>query len=138
MAARDVAQALGTLASAARGVAATSEDPPARGAMLDGAADVLDKSAVLMEETKRVMMKPGDTESQQRLAQVGHRDAHEPLDASSSPLTLARCVCVCVCRWPRPCLRPSAGVSTVFLVRGMWTTPSALWVKLARRSSTRR
>lgn len=70
MAARDVAQALKSLASAARGVAATTEDTPARNAMLDCAGDVMDKSANLIEETKRAMAKPGDPESQQRLAQV--------------------------------------------------------------------
>lgn len=71
MAARDVAQALKSLASAARGVAATTEDTAARNAMLDCAGDVMDKSANLIEETKRAMAKPGDAESQQRLAQVG-------------------------------------------------------------------
>ncbi|XP_053719411.1 talin-1 isoform X1 [Synchiropus splendidus] len=70
MAARDVAQALKTLASAARGVAATTDDAAARGALLDCASDVMDKSANLIEETKRAIAKPGDAESQQRLAQV--------------------------------------------------------------------
>lgn len=76
MAARDVAQALKALASAARGVAATTDDLPARNAMLDCAGDVMDKSANLIEETKRAITKPGDAESQQRLAQVrfGLRD----------------------------------------------------------------
>lgn len=70
MAARDVAQALKSLASAARGVAATTGESPARNAMLDCAGDVMDKSANLIEETKRAIAKPGDAESQQRLAQV--------------------------------------------------------------------
>uniref|UniRef100_A0A673IJ16 Talin-1-like n=1 Tax=Sinocyclocheilus rhinocerous TaxID=307959 RepID=A0A673IJ16_9TELE len=70
MAARDVAQALRSLASAARGVAANTEDPHARNAMLDCTADVMDKSASLIEETKRAIAKPGDPDSQQRLAQV--------------------------------------------------------------------
>ncbi|XP_062334693.1 talin-1 isoform X2 [Osmerus eperlanus] len=70
MAARDVAQALRSLASAARGVAATTVDPQAREAMLDCAGDVMDKSANLIEETKRAIAKPGDPDSQQRLAQV--------------------------------------------------------------------
>lgn len=70
MAARDVAQALKCLASAARGVAATTDDIPARNTILDCASDVMDKSANLIEETKRAMAKPGDAESQQRLAQV--------------------------------------------------------------------
>ncbi|XP_030623059.1 talin-1 [Chanos chanos] len=70
MAARDVAQALRSLASAARGVAANTADPQARNAMLDCASDVMDKSANLIEETKRAIAKPGDPDSQQRLAQV--------------------------------------------------------------------
>uniref|UniRef100_A0A671YHD7 Talin 1 n=1 Tax=Sparus aurata TaxID=8175 RepID=A0A671YHD7_SPAAU len=70
MAARDVAQALKSLASAARGVAANTGDPPVRNAMLDCAGDVMDKSANLIEETKRAIARPGDAESQQRLAQV--------------------------------------------------------------------
>uniref|UniRef100_A0A8C1CUZ3 Talin 1 n=1 Tax=Cyprinus carpio carpio TaxID=630221 RepID=A0A8C1CUZ3_CYPCA len=70
MAARDVAQALRSLASAARGVAANTEDPHARNAMLDSTTDVMDKSASLIEETKRAVAKPGDPDSQQRLAQV--------------------------------------------------------------------
>uniref|UniRef100_A0A8C1VU96 Talin 1 n=1 Tax=Cyprinus carpio TaxID=7962 RepID=A0A8C1VU96_CYPCA len=70
MAARDVAQALRSLASSARGVAANTDDPHARNAMLDCTADVMDKSASLIEETKRAIAKPGDPDSQQRLAQV--------------------------------------------------------------------
>ncbi|XP_032396059.1 talin-1 isoform X1 [Etheostoma spectabile] len=70
MAARDVAQALKSLASAARGVAATTGDQAARNAVLDCAGDIMDKSANLIEETKRSIAKPGDAESQQRLAQV--------------------------------------------------------------------
>ncbi|XP_033951567.1 LOW QUALITY PROTEIN: talin-1 [Pseudochaenichthys georgianus] len=70
MAARDVAQALKSLASGARAVAATTDDPAARNAILDCAGDVMDKSANLIEETKRAIAKPGDPESQQRLAQV--------------------------------------------------------------------
>ncbi|XP_064164643.1 talin-1 isoform X1 [Anguilla rostrata] len=70
MAARDVAQALRSLASSARGVAANTADPQACNAMLDCAADVMDKSANLIEETKRAIAKPGDPDSQQRLAQV--------------------------------------------------------------------
>ncbi|XP_031433991.1 talin-1 isoform X2 [Clupea harengus] len=69
-AARDVAQALRALASAARGVAANTDDPQARSAMLDCAADTMDKSSNLIEESKRALAKPGDPDSQQRLAQV--------------------------------------------------------------------
>ncbi|XP_014862707.1 PREDICTED: talin-1 isoform X2 [Poecilia mexicana] len=70
MSARDIAQTLKSLASAARGVAATTDDPATRSAVLDCAGDVMDKSANLIEETKRAIAKPGDAESQQRLAQV--------------------------------------------------------------------
>ncbi|KAJ8392765.1 hypothetical protein AAFF_G00072490 [Aldrovandia affinis] len=70
IAARDVAQALRSLASAARGVAANTDEVQARNAMLDCAADVMDKSGNLIEETKRAVAKPGDPDSQQRLAQV--------------------------------------------------------------------
>lgn len=65
-----MAQTLKSLVSAARGVAASTDDPAARGAVLDCAGDVLDKSANLIEEAKRAIAKPGDAESQQRLAQV--------------------------------------------------------------------
>ncbi|KAK0132068.1 Talin-1 [Merluccius polli] len=70
MAARDVVQALRSLAMAARGVGATTANPQACDAMLNCAADVMDKSGSLIEETKRAVAKPGDPESQQRLAQV--------------------------------------------------------------------
>lgn len=72
MAARDVAQVLRSLASSAHGVAATTDDPQACSAMLDCAGDVLDKSGNLIEETKRAIAKPGDPDTQQRLAQVRH------------------------------------------------------------------
>ncbi|RXN11823.1 talin-1 isoform X1 [Labeo rohita] len=91
MAARDVAQALRSLASAARGVAANTEDPHARNAMLDCTADVMDKSASLIEETKRAIAKPGDPDSQQRLAQHNWRRILNVL------LMTGVCVCVCVC-----------------------------------------
>ncbi|XP_039615508.1 talin-1 isoform X2 [Polypterus senegalus] len=70
MAARDLAQALRSLSMASRGVAACTSDPQACGAVLDCATDVMDKSANLIEETKRAVAKPGDPDSQQRLAQV--------------------------------------------------------------------
>ncbi|XP_043934374.1 talin-1 [Protopterus annectens] len=70
IAARDVAQALRALGTAARGVAAHTTDPQARAATLDCASDIMDKSANLIEETKRAVSKPGDPVSQQRLAQV--------------------------------------------------------------------
>lgn len=80
VAARETAQALKTLAQAARGVAASTNDPEAAHAMLDSARDVMEGSAMLIQEAKQALIAPGDTESQQRLAQVslgtgnhGHR-----------------------------------------------------------------
>ncbi|XP_030048629.1 talin-1 isoform X1 [Microcaecilia unicolor] len=71
IAARDVAQALRALSQAARGVAANTSDPQVQNAMLECANDVMDKAGNLIEEAKRAVGKPGDPESQQRLAQVG-------------------------------------------------------------------
>nr|XP_033793377.1 talin-1 isoform X1 [Geotrypetes seraphini] len=71
IAARDVAQALRALSQAARGVAANTSDPQVQSAMLECANDVMDKAGNLIEEAKRAVCKPGDPESQQRLAQVG-------------------------------------------------------------------
>ncbi|XP_070599797.1 talin-1 isoform X5 [Erythrolamprus reginae] len=70
IAARDVAQALRSLSQAARGVAANTEDPQAQAATLDCAGDVMDKASSLIREARMAVSKPGDAESQQRLAQV--------------------------------------------------------------------
>lgn len=70
IAARETAQALKTLAQAARGVAASTTDPKAAAAMLDSARDVMEGSALLIHEAKQALVAPGDAESQQRLAQV--------------------------------------------------------------------
>lgn len=70
IAARETAQALKTLAQAARGVAASTTDPKAAAAMLDSARDVMEGSALLIQEAKEALISPGDAESQQRLAQV--------------------------------------------------------------------
>ncbi|XP_025050766.1 talin-1 isoform X2 [Alligator sinensis] len=70
IAAREVAQALRSLSQAARGVAATTSDPQAQSAMLECAGDVMDKASNLIEEVRKAVSKPGDPESQQRLAQV--------------------------------------------------------------------
>lgn len=70
IAARETAQALKTLAQAARGVAASTTDPKAAAAMLDSARDVMEGSALLIHEAKEALGSPGDAESQQRLAQV--------------------------------------------------------------------
>lgn len=71
VAARETAQALKTLAQAARGVAASTGDPAGARAMLDSAWDVMEGSALLIQEAKQALVSPGDAESQQRLAQVG-------------------------------------------------------------------
>ncbi|XP_059801965.1 talin-2 isoform X2 [Hypanus sabinus] len=76
IAARETAQALKALASAARGVAASTDSPPAQSSMLDAARDVMDGSALLIQEAKQTLASPGDAESQQRLAQVAKAVSH--------------------------------------------------------------
>ncbi|XP_071063244.1 talin-2a isoform X1 [Pseudochaenichthys georgianus] len=76
VAARETAQALRTLAQAARGVAASTSDPHAAAAMLDSAQDVMEGSALLIHEAKQALISPGDAESQQRLAQVAKAVSH--------------------------------------------------------------
>ncbi|KAJ7412997.1 hypothetical protein WISP_93590 [Willisornis vidua] len=76
VAARETAQALKTLAQAARGVAASTTDPVAAHAMLDSARDVMEGSAMLIQEAKQALAAPGDADSQQRLAQVAKAVSH--------------------------------------------------------------
>ncbi|XP_064421922.1 talin-2 [Latimeria chalumnae] len=76
VAARETAQALKTLAQAARGVAASSNDPQAVNSMLDSARDVMEGSAMLIQEAKQALVLPGDADSQQRLAQVAKAVSH--------------------------------------------------------------
>uniref|UniRef100_A0A8C4THN0 Talin 2a n=1 Tax=Erpetoichthys calabaricus TaxID=27687 RepID=A0A8C4THN0_ERPCA len=76
VAARETAQALKTLAQAARGVAASTMDPQSSAAMLDSARDVMEGSAALIHEAKQALVLPGDAESQQRLAQVAKAVSH--------------------------------------------------------------
>ncbi|KAK9393804.1 talin-2 [Crotalus adamanteus] len=76
VAARETAQALKTLAQAARGVAASTGDPAGARAMLDSAWDVMEGSALLIQEAKQALVSPGDAESQQRLAQVAKAVSH--------------------------------------------------------------
>lgn len=76
IAARETAQALKTLAQAARGVAASTTDPQAAVAMLDSARDVMEGSALLIQEAKEALISSGDAESQQRLAQVAKAVSH--------------------------------------------------------------
>ncbi|XP_072818406.1 talin-2 isoform X2 [Vicugna pacos] len=76
VAARETAQALKTLAQAARGVAASTSDPTAAHAMLDSARDVMEGSAMLIQEAKQALIAPGDADSQQRLAQVAKAVSH--------------------------------------------------------------
>ncbi|XP_078108062.1 talin-2a [Sander vitreus] len=76
IAARETAQALRTLAQAARGVAASTTDPKAAAAMLDSARDVMEGSALLIHEAKQALISLGDAESQQRLAQVAKAVSH--------------------------------------------------------------
>ncbi|XP_038136879.1 talin-2a isoform X2 [Cyprinodon tularosa] len=76
VAARETAQALKTLAQAARGVAASTTDPKAAAAMLDSARDVMEGSALLIHEAKQALISDGSAESQQRLAQVAKAVSH--------------------------------------------------------------
>ncbi|XP_061881013.1 talin-2a isoform X1 [Entelurus aequoreus] len=76
IAARETAQALKTLAQAARGVGASIADPKGAAAMLDSARDVMEGSALLIQEAKQALISPGDAESQQRLAQVAKAVSH--------------------------------------------------------------
>ncbi|XP_015227095.1 PREDICTED: talin-2-like [Cyprinodon variegatus] len=76
VAARETAQALKTLAQAARGVAASTSDPKAAAAMLDSARDVMEGSALLIHEAKQALISDGSAESQQRLAQVAKAVSH--------------------------------------------------------------
>ncbi|XP_061451986.1 talin-2 isoform X3 [Rhineura floridana] len=76
VAARETAHALKTLAQAARGVSASTSDPTAAHAMLDSAWDVMEGSAMLIQEAKQALAAPGDAESQQRLAQVAKAVSH--------------------------------------------------------------
>ncbi|MED6241328.1 Talin-2, partial [Ataeniobius toweri] len=76
VAARETAQALRTLAQAARGVAASTMEPQAAAAMLDTAQYVMEGSAMLIHEAHQALVHPGDAESQQRLAQVAKAVSH--------------------------------------------------------------
>uniref|UniRef100_A0A1A7XDC4 Talin 2 n=2 Tax=Nothobranchiidae TaxID=405002 RepID=A0A1A7XDC4_9TELE len=76
VAARETAQALRTLAQAARGVAASTKEPQAAAAMLDSAQYVMEGSAMLIHEAHQALVHPGDAESQQRLAQVAKAVSH--------------------------------------------------------------
>lgn len=70
VAARETAQALRTLAQAARGVAACNAERQSAAAMLDSASHVMEGSTMLIHEAQQALVCPGDAESQQRLAQV--------------------------------------------------------------------
>uniref|UniRef100_A0A667YPQ4 Talin 2 n=1 Tax=Myripristis murdjan TaxID=586833 RepID=A0A667YPQ4_9TELE len=72
----ETAQALRTLAQAARGVAASTKEPQAAAAMLDSAQCVMEGSSMLIHEAHQALVHPGDAESQQRLAQVAKAVSH--------------------------------------------------------------
>ncbi|KAI4872106.1 hypothetical protein NFI96_031052 [Prochilodus magdalenae] len=76
VAARETAQALRTLAQAARGVAACTVERQSAAAMLDSASHVMEGSAMLIHEAHQALVCPGDAESQQRLAQVAKAVSH--------------------------------------------------------------
>lgn len=83
-----MAHALRSLSQAARGVAANTAEPQVQAAMLECVGDVMDKASNLIEEARKAVARPGDPESQQRLAQVSLSAAATP------PNTLA----------PQPCI----------------------------------
>lgn len=70
IAARETANALRVLTNAIRGVAATTNDRALQEAILECAADVMEKSANLIEEAKKAVNNPQNPENQTRLAQV--------------------------------------------------------------------
>ena len=70
MAARDTANALGTLVAAARGVSANLPDLDSQLHLLETGRDVMDKSVNLMQEAKVAVHDPENPENRQRLAQV--------------------------------------------------------------------
>uniref|UniRef100_A0A8C6QEB1 Talin 2 n=1 Tax=Nannospalax galili TaxID=1026970 RepID=A0A8C6QEB1_NANGA len=96
VAARETAQALKTLAQAARGVAASTSDPMAAHAMLDSARDVMEGSAMLIQEAKQALIAPGDAESQQRLAQVMMTVMRRSVGCLLGMFSWGECIKVCM------------------------------------------
>ncbi|XP_049329638.1 talin-2a [Astyanax mexicanus] len=76
VAARETAQALKSLGQAARGVAAATADAEAAVLMLDSAREVMQGSEMLISKAKEALETPGDTESQQTLAQMARSVSH--------------------------------------------------------------
>ncbi|XP_076808289.1 talin-2-like isoform X3 [Clavelina lepadiformis] len=76
MAARDTANALGTLVAAARGVSANLPDLDSQLHLLETGRDVMDKSVNLMQEAKVAVHDPENPENRQRLAQVAKAVSH--------------------------------------------------------------
>uniref|UniRef100_UPI00358E49C6 talin-2-like n=1 Tax=Myxine glutinosa TaxID=7769 RepID=UPI00358E49C6 len=70
IAARDTAQALRQLATAARGLAANTTDPAERDATLEASRNLMEKAVAFIQESKKAMVRPDDPANQQRLAQV--------------------------------------------------------------------
>jgi len=62
--------ALRILAAAVRGVAATMPDRDIRDKIMDCATEVMDRSAGLIEEVRKVANDPQNPENNNRLAQV--------------------------------------------------------------------
>lgn len=68
--ANEVAKSLKNLATAVRGVAATTKDEELKSNIIDQGIDVLQKSGKLVEEAKNVMESPEDVDAKTRLAMV--------------------------------------------------------------------
>jgi len=69
-AAKDTANALRTLTTSVRGIAATTNDRELQESIIEHARDVMDKSASLIEEAKKAVNNPQNPDNQARLAQV--------------------------------------------------------------------
>ncbi len=70
IAARDTANALKNLTASVRGVAATSRDQELQDKILEYCAEVMEKSAGLIEEAKKAVNNPNNPDNQTRLAMV--------------------------------------------------------------------
>ncbi|XP_035383856.1 talin-2-like isoform X2 [Electrophorus electricus] len=76
VAVRETVLALKRLAQAVMGVAAATSDPAVASAMLDSGRDFMEGSAELFSKARQVLLSHGDTESQQKLAEVAKAVSH--------------------------------------------------------------
>ncbi|XP_014674038.1 PREDICTED: talin-2-like [Priapulus caudatus] len=76
IAARETANSLAILKEAVRGVAATTDDKEVQERIIEAARDVMNKSARLLEESKKAVNNPNNPENQQRLGLVAKAVSH--------------------------------------------------------------